>query len=452
MRGSMPEMSETTEQQQQYEAETAGCPVEMSEGRRCGRPIHSVRAEFDKRPVCLMHSRDPDKEDDAFQKEFERILKAEGEGTADFTGFVFPRAGYAGREFTAQCVFFQTTFTQQADFTGATFTEKADFTLATFTQEASFNLAKFTQEAKFRVARFTQRADFSGAKLEKEADFRLAAFGTDAWFQETKFRNDDQGIGPIFSRARFEKPERVEFYQTYLGQALFHNCDVSKFVFSNVEWRKRKNGQRMVFEEVVSLEDEATEALKPPEGSADERDYGLIAELYQQLKKNFDERRDYWTAGDFHYGEMEMKRLSSRRHNRVLRWLKQTLGLTALYKHASEYGESYKRPAAWVGIFLLLFMLAYPDVGLQRNDVIPTPTSEIHYKNFFQFLEEHPKGAWAFFGHSLMTALSVMALQRELEYQPVYPWGRPLLTVFELVLSYILIALFLLAVRRQFRR
>ena len=59
--------------------------------------------------------------------------------------------------------------------------------------------------------------------------------------------------------------------------------------------------------------------------------------------------------------------------------------------------------------------------------------------------------AW-FLGHSLMTALSVMALQRELEYQPVYPWGRPLLTVFELVLSYTLIALFLLAVRRQFRR
>jgi len=441
MRGSMPETPGTAERQQPEAAEVEGCPVEMSEGRRCGRPIHSVRAEFDKRPVCLMHSRDPDKDDDAFQKEFERILKAAGEGEADFTGFVFPRADYAGREFKARCIFYKAKFTQEAIFGEAT-----------FTQEASFNLAKFTQEAKFRVARFTQRADFSGAKLEKEADFRLAAFGTDAWFQETKFRNDDQGIGPIFSRARFEKPERVEFYQTYLGQALLHNCDVSKFVFSNVEWRKRKNGQRMVFEEVVSLEDEATEALKPPEGSADERDYGLIAELYQQLKKNFDERRDYWTAGDFHYGEMEMKRLSSRRHNRVLRWLKQTLGLTALYKHASEYGESYKRPAAWVGIFLLLFMLAYPDVGLQRNDVIPTPTSEIHYKNFFQFLEEHPKGAWAFFGHSLMTALSVMALQRELEYQPVYPWGRPLLTVFELVLSYILIALFLLAVRRQFRR
>jgi hypothetical protein len=30
------------------------------------------------------------------------------------------------------------------------------------------------------------------------------------------------------------------------------------------------------------------------------RDYGLIAELYEQVKKNYDDKRDYWTGGDFH--------------------------------------------------------------------------------------------------------------------------------------------------------
>ena len=57
----------------------------------------------------------------------------------------------------------------------------------------------------------------------------------------------------------------------------------------------------------------------------------------------------------------------------------------------------------------------------------------------------------AFFGHSLMTTLSVAGFQKELTYQPAYPWGRAL-ALLELLLTSTLIALFLLALRRQFRR
>jgi hypothetical protein len=50
-----------------------------------------------------------------------------------------------------------------------------------------------------------------------------------------------------------------------------------------------------------------------------------------------------------------------------------------------------------------------------------------------------------------MTALSVAGFQKELIYQPAYPWGRAL-ALLELLLTSTLIALFLLALRRQFRR
>jgi hypothetical protein len=43
------------------------------------------------------------------------------------------------------------------------------------------------------------------------------------------------------------------------------------------------------------------------------------------------------------------------------------------------------------------------------------------------------------------------AFQRDLAYEPSYPWGR-LFALLELLLTSTLIALFLLAVRRQFRR
>jgi len=50
-----------------------------------------------------------------------------------------------------------------------------------------------------------------------------------------------------------------------------------------------------------------------------------------------------------------------------------------------------------------------------------------------------------------MTTIGTAAFQRDLAYEPSYPWGKLLATV-ETALTSTLLALFLLAVRRQFRR
>ncbi len=504
------------------------CSVLMLDEKPCGR--RSLGEVVNGIPSCLMHT-PLDKDDAAFQAEFERILDEAGTGVADFTRFVFPNANYARRKFKAHCVFSgatftqdayfaEATFTQNAYFSRATFTQKANFSRATFTRNANFSSATFTQNAHFRgatfaqeahflettftqnayfgeatfaqkanfiLATFTQNADFSRAAFTQNAGFSGAAFTQDAYFggaafmrvayftgakflgaaefRETKFQQDEELFaGPVFSLTEFVRPEAIVFYKTYLGQALFHNCDVSKLNFSSVEWRQRKRrgkrtGKRMVFEEEVILDDETAVALKPKEGNPDERDYGLIAELYQQLKKNYDDRKDYWAAGDFHYGEMEMRRLHSRWPN---------FGLVAWYKHASQYGESYVRPAAVLLIVLAIFTLLFPLAGLELNENPPhsaalatqqTPPSartfELSYKRFADFVAAYPGRKWvapaAFFGHSLMTALSVAGFQKELKYEPSYPWGRAL-ALLELLLTSTLIALFLLAVRRQFKR
>ncbi|MGA8274057.1 MAG: hypothetical protein WB919_21020, partial [Candidatus Sulfotelmatobacter sp.] len=252
-------------------------------------------------------------------------------------------------------------------------------------------------------------------------------------------------------------------------QALFHNCNVSKLNFSSVEWRRRKNGgKRMLFEEIVALNAKGTSALKPGPANSDGRDYGLIAELYQQLKKNYDERQDYWTAGDFHYGEMEMRRLHSGGTSRLACWIYRHLGLVAFYKYASQYGESYVRPFVVALMVLAVFTLLFPLAGLDQNantpnsavsvsqrTATPGPTTELSYRNFNEFVclyhGRKSTAPAAFFGNSLMTALSVAGFQKELKYEPSYPWGRAL-ALAELALTSTLIALFLLAVRRQFKR
>ena len=410
---------------------------------------------------------------------------------ADFIEAKFTqRASFYGATFTQDAAFGVATFTQQASFSDARFTQRASFYRATFTedahfgarftQQASFSDARFMQDAGFHWATFTQEALFGGTKFEKLASFEAATFLGPAEFRETVFREDGKSEpGPIFVSAQFSRPEAVIFYKTYLGQALFHDCDVSKFVFSSVRWRQRKGkGKRMVFEEIVDLWHGAASALKPGSDNPNERDYGLIAELYQQLKKNYDDRKDYWTAGDFHYGELEMKRLSSRHRNRVLRWLHRHVGLVAWYKYANAYGESYLRPALWLGAVLFLFTLLYPVAGLvyhadradpatraNREQPVmlastpagaPVPrTAKLTYQRPSQDETRDRKQKWwarlRLVAHSSLTTGYIAAFQKDLVYEPSYPWGR-VLALLEVVLTSTLFALFLLAVRRQFRR
>jgi uncharacterized protein YjbI with pentapeptide repeats len=380
---------------------------------------------------------------------------------ADFNCVEFVQDAHLGATFAQMAIFSAAKFTQDADFYGATFTEDANFGGAMFNGNADFGHATFMEEAHFGGVTFMKNADFSEAKFEKKARFDQVQFQASAEFRETLFRSDDELVpGPIFSLAKFSKAEDVTFYKTNLAQALFHNCDVSQVNFSSVKWRRRQgSGKRMVFEEEVDLQ--AAYDLAPVKDSPDERDYELIAELYQQLKKNYDERKDYWTAGDFHYGEMEMKRLASRRKNKILRWLVRHLRLAAWYKYASHYGESYVRPAVWLGVTMFLFALVYPAFGLRYDSTRDragttapsTPLILTYASPLFpgQPAANRHKAQWRLFGNSCLTALEIAAFQKEPAYQPVYPWGR-LLTLIETLLTSTLAALFFLAVRRQFRR
>jgi len=413
---------------------------------------------------------------------------------ADFTSAIFAQgADFSNAKFDQYAKYWYTAFTKSASFVRAAFVQDAGFFNADFAQDANFNTVRFTKNAYFAFAKFRGQATFESTLFQILADFSNTDFSGPAEFQGTQFRHDPEGTdqipGATFTRAKFAKPEEVVFYHTYLGQALFHLCNVTKVNFSDVTWRKRrKSGKRMAFEEEVGLEHSGAEALKPVEGNRDERNRVLIAELYQQLKKNYDDRRDYWTAGDFHYGEMEMKRLSSRRENPLLRWFKAHLGLVAWYKYASEYGESYVRPAWILGLVLLAFGLMYPIGGLRYESAreslpavsAPAEPADVYtyargmisrqdlinaarrpevivltYRRPIRSAEQENMGIWRarlhLVGHSLLAAILVPLFQRDLVYEPAYPWGR-VLAVLEMTLTSTLFALFLLAVRRQFRR
>jgi uncharacterized protein YjbI with pentapeptide repeats len=493
----------------------AGCPIWMDSygNLGCGRKLHEAPDGADEKPVCLMHSKDPRKQSeplfDEFWLEFERILEAAGEGAAHFERFVFPELDLSGREFQAICRFDGATFTQDADFSSATFMRDANFSRATFTQIAIFHWTTFTQEADFSSTTFMRKAGFIDASFTQNAIFIFASFtqnavfigatftqiavfhwttftqhanfigatftqaanfcdtkfhGTADWCEcrfldQVEFRRTEfdpqipEEPNAVFVLANFSKPGEVVFDDVDLSRTLFNNCDVSQVWFSSsVRWAKRDGNRGLaVFEETIPLKQEYGRGLRRD----GQRDYRALAQIYQQLKKNYDSRLDYWTADEFHFGEMEMKRLAGPTDGPLLwlrQWFHRKLSLVALYRHASDYGNSYTKPGLLLLGILVLFAALFPlpGVGLKRQGARQPET----YASVWRAGDGWTPNLWAearLAGKGAITSVDAATFQKSAEYAPAYPGGR-VMGILETLLTSTLFALFLLAIRRQFRR
>jgi uncharacterized protein YjbI with pentapeptide repeats len=379
------------------------------------------------------------------------------------------RADFSTVHFNGPTNFSSATFSQTVSLEGSTFVLTAlfldtvfekvvDFSHVNFEQGATFPRTKFHDDVLFIGTNFAGDSHFLVTQFHKGANFTAAKFLASASFRETRFRSDNElEPGPIFTLTRFCTDANTLFYKTDLSHALFHNCNISDVTFPSVIWRKRPNNQNlMVFEEDLPLDSEHASTLRLPSG---ERDYGLIAQLYQQLKKNYDDRLDYWAADHFHYGEMEMQRFAVPRSGPLLRlrqFYHRHLSLIAWYRRGSSYGNSYLRPAAWLIGILVLFILLYPVTGLQRTNPNPgtPPLPSLTYRSVWPSLSPLHDKIWAelkLLGKSAFTTIDTASFQKNSEYLPTYPSGRGL-AILETLLAATLFALFLLAIRRQFRR
>ncbi len=444
------------------------CSVLMQPGSPCGRAVHASIS--DPGPRCVLHTADSQKDSGPlrlqFLQEIDTILQGQAGDLADFTSVIFTDMDFRSRRFHMRCNFFAATFRGDAHFAHAFFLEKASFEQAHFEKVADFRQAEFTGDADFFECHFDRgacfaevifesNAFFSNAEFTGTADFHSARFLHSARFRVTRFASLPQKPSPVFSLALFSQPNTL-FYKTHLEQALFINCDISRVNFSSVHWRTRRgSGKRMLFEEELPLDSEYATPLKADDKT---REYHLISETYQQLKKNYDQRRDYWTAGDFHYGEMEMQRLSIRKNGRWLflrRWWHPHLSLLAWYRFASHYGESYSRPSTLIFVVLAMFTLFFPLQGLRKADSIAQSASPLKtYRSVWPSKGSQHDKVWAeakLVGKSAIMSLDTATFERAPEYIPEYPWGR-LAAIIETALTSALFALFLLAIRRQFRR
>ncbi|MCL6642568.1 MAG: pentapeptide repeat-containing protein, partial [Candidatus Bipolaricaulota bacterium] len=272
----------------------------------------------------------------------------------------------------------------------------ADFTEVTFSGDADFGQVQFFGEVEFEKTEFFKKANFYRTTFLKLTYFR---------YVQTSKTSEIQ-----FREVRLPNPELVKFHRIDLSRWSFLDTDLRRIDFDDVTWgtiRRLWSRRTAIFDELGVSNKKVKE------------DLAKVERLYRHLKQNFESQRDYGRAGEFHYGEMEMKRRQLGPVGQIPFWI---------YRILSGYGESYGRAlivllGMWIVFAVLFTVVGYTDEWGNHADL------------------------W----RSLIYSAQSMTLFHEPNITFHNVWGKAIELVAS-VLGVIQIALFGLALQRRFKR
>jgi hypothetical protein len=218
------------------------------------------------------------------------------------------------------------------------------------------------------------------------------------------------------------------------------NTDVQNVSFLDCDWPKI--GKRLaVFNEVFYSKNQ-------------ESSLGAIEQLYRRLQLNFENNKLYPVAGDFYIGVMEMRRKQiAQKKNTVWRFMRQNvLSLIAWYRNVSLYGERYTRTLSWILFLLLLFSACYLLAGFNYPETNPPneKNTKYEYINYDLSLNFSVSELTRDFPKALMVSFFALTFQRSSPFNLTIE--SRIWSIIESILSAMLLTLFLLAIRRRFRR
>lgn len=247
-----------------------------------------------------------------------------------------------------------------------------------------------------------------------------------------------------FKRVRFTAMQSATFIDVNLERARFRHSTLETVGFIGCRWPRRldrakgdssgRKGRKILYEDILSrsCKDEEQDQL-----------LGEIVRLYIQLKRNWENRLNHVGAGDWFYREMECRRRTATgcvKWGRMNSWAYRTP--SRAYYVLSRYGESYMLPllwllAAYVSFSLLYLMLGIPvDAGGRELNYDLGTGRVFLWKDIFRALA---------FGFQAMTL-------RLPSYVDFGKWAGWPLYVLQFLSTATLVPLFLLALRRKFRR
>jgi uncharacterized protein YjbI with pentapeptide repeats len=351
-------------------------------------------------------------------------------GKAQFGKFTnFEKAHFKESNFS------NTFFGDNANFKETVFDDKTNFESSLFGNKVHFFKVKFGLRfgVNFKKVRFGNEIIFEDTEFGDLTDFSGARFEGETLFDGVRLKENQ--IGRVYSNeiiyfdnVNFDRPRLVSFRNVDLQGFVFHGSNVEEIDFSMCKWPK-VNSRYAVWDEIDSLNDRRATL-------------GELEQLYRRLQISFENSRRYAEAGDFYIGVMETRRKQLAQENSEFwRWLRQNLfSLIAWYRHLSFYGEQYNRTLFWILFIILTFPVIYLFTGFDYSDTIHANTArETIGSDFFQ---DYLK--------AFIVSINTFTFQRNPSYKLTL--GSQLVATIESAISATLLALFLLALRRRFRR
>ncbi|MCP5365682.1 MAG: pentapeptide repeat-containing protein [Hyphomicrobiales bacterium] len=316
-------------------------------------------------------------------------LRADGHDIC-FRGFRFPGVAlFDGARFYGDLRFDVVRFPCKALFRKAQFFSASWFSGAQFVDGMSFEWAKFLGFTCFDDARLFAKASFQKASFSKYASFRGTYFYSDTSFRQTKFKHSVSFYeahfckGITFVYASFNNDvlfSKAHFY----GNARFNNASsTSHIYFTNSIFDGVPDFTRAELKLVPRVDNMRIEAKT--RRSLRHRDKDAAAK-FRALKKFAIEQHDYARELDFFAGE-----LKSERFHRHKIWHSVFLFGIA-YEVFSNFGRSIWRPLGWWIASTLSF-------------------SAIYLSQHMEKVEHYSFGLWQFFWGKISDGLFGASLE-----------------------------------------
>lgn len=255
-----------------------------------------------------------------------------------------------------------------------------------------------------------------------------------------------------FRNIDFGQMLSARFLRVNLQKADFLDSDIETVSFKNVIW-PTKDGHKIICDEFrVSSGAQLRE----------------LETIYTQLKRNYEDHRNYPAASDWHYREMEARRRRIGENNKYLAaidiritaiaqilrqkpfitrcasksiylidnswwWLRRNIiSFVPWYKYLSNYGENYRRPFVLLFLTTILAGVGYSLIGIQ----IANGTSEQTIHDFLPALILSS-------GNMVFVKSQLYTIQGNI---------GELINILQKIFLTLFGSLFLLALRRRFRR
>lgn len=349
-------------------------------------------------------------------------------------------------------------------FTGATFHDRFSFERGELNAGLVLDDLVVHGDARFSSLEILGSFDVSGSVWHRDLRCANLEVWNDTIFDGCTFggrveiaAGEEKSGGRLsFRRVNLRREAAVVLEDVDLRETSFEETNIEGFVFRNVQWcrirlmpwsagrvalwdelRLRKSSPYAVWSHLT------TDTNDPFRSHAQHaRLKEAVAENYRQLVNNFERRRDYTTAEDFHIGEMESLRLRQS-------W---PLNGYAIYWLLSRYGTSYRHALVVLLLIVAGFAAAFLFTGLRPASGTDDAREVIAY-DFVRTLDvvSPREDLLADFGEAVLFVVGVASFSRERVYEPL-GWQSRALVPFTVIATTSQIALLLFAIRRRFKR